>query len=106
MTRRAWIGLLSLMSVAAVVLTPVASEASPLQPAVLSSTPSPAVAPALPAGTAVAPAVVAAPFDLCALVCPILIRIRNQFLGSPFYSLIARIINALLRRFGGNPSGG
>lgn len=59
-----------------------------------------------PAAAAIAgPAVDAAQISFAAIVCPILISIRNAFSGSVFFSFIQPILNQLLVAFGCQPSG-
>lgn len=43
--------------------------------------------------------------DFAAIVCPILLAIRNAFADSPFFSFVEAILNQLLVAFGCAPSG-
>jgi hypothetical protein len=62
-------------------------------------------APAKPA--AVSAQVISFPgFDIRALVCPILITIRNSFASTPFFSFASPILNNIISAFGCGPSGG
>ncbi len=63
--------------------------------------------------TAVAAASIVAPtldgasaqINFAAIVCPILLAIRNAFANSPFFSFVDAILNQLLVFFGCAPSG-
>lgn len=60
-------------------------------------------APAKPAAVA---AQISFPIDIRAIVCPILISVRNAFAATPFFAFAAPTLNSLLVAFGCAPSGG
>ena len=64
-------------------------------------------APSAPVAAAIAAPAVAAQIQInfAAIVCPILISIRNAFASSTFFSFVSPILNQLLVGFGCAPSG-
>ena len=48
---------------------------------------------------------VTAQISFSAIVCPILLQVRNTFASSPFFAFIQPIINQFLVLFGCSPSG-
>jgi hypothetical protein len=61
-------------------------------------------APSAPVAAAIAAPAVAAQINFQAIVCPILISIRNAFATSSFFSFVQPILNQLLVGFGCQPS--
>lgn len=61
---------------------------------------------AAPARPAAVSAQIGFGIDIRAIVCPILISIRNVFAATPFFSFAAPTLNSLLVSFGCSASGG
>jgi hypothetical protein len=61
---------------------------------------------AAPAKPAAAAQISIPQIDIRAIVCPILISVRNVFAATPFFAFAAPTLNSLLVAFGCSPSGG